>query len=129
MRASFQKKKTPHFCSIPMTFFLYIFFQFEVSIYLIILEQGRKPKRVFSSNYPLVPMEANIIIITSSLCHCFIGPRPYPPTRIKKNTQFVFCCLRFFFFLALPLSQLTVCPIPPPALRALKGTQVPDGSL
>lgn len=105
--------------------FLFVFFPVGAFSF------DQKTKYVFSSNYPLVPVEADIIIVTSSLCHCFISPRPYPLTR-KKNTSLSFVALVFFcfFFLACPSSHFAVSPNSPyPALRALKGTQVPDGSL
>lgn len=127
MGATFKKKKS--IPSIPNTvYFLlfYILFSFRAFFF------DAKTKSAFSPNYPLVPVEADIIIGTSSLCHCFISPRPYPLTR-KKHHSLSFVALIFFFFLLAcpsPSSQPPHRPPrPPPALRALKGTQVPDGSL
>lgn len=73
-------------------------------------------------------------LILMSLLH---QSSPLSSNKKKKTHQFVFRCPRssssslfFSFLLACPSPQLAVSPDSPhPALRALKGTQVPDGSL
>lgn len=120
MGASLKKKKNS------LVYFLLLIFLF-LFLPVWAFSFDRKTKYVFSSNYPLVPVEADIIIVTSSLCHCFISPRPYPLTR-KKNTSLSFVALVlllllfFSFFASLPLTPARSLPrLPPPSPKSSEG--------